>query len=88
MNATATVTVTASGLYLATVTAGAACARSIGGRPASAIKGAVDDLAIDGFRVVRVKVTQANLTEDDDAPLAGRVFSPAVSGGWTGYTYA
>ena len=87
MIATATVTVTASGLYCAVVRAGqSASARSIGGRPASAIKGACEDLAIDGYRISRVKVVGFNGDEDDLASYQGRVLSPNV--GWVGYSHA
>jgi len=83
--ATATVSATTTGLYVATVTiangAGPiASARSIGGRPASAIRSAIADLEVDGHRTSRVRVVRADLTEDDDAPLTGRVFASAF--GW------
>ena len=83
--ATAIVSATTSGLYVATVTiidrnGPIASARAIGGRPASAIRAAVSDLEVDGHRTSRVRVVRADLTEDDERPMAGRILSTAT--GW------
>ena len=83
--ATAIVSATSTGLYVATVTIEGrsgplASARAIGGRPASAIRAAVSDLEIDGHQTSRVRVVRADLSEDDERPMTGRVLSTAT--GW------